>query len=324
MFDTEKDINRYGEIYADLLEKEGMESTVRIARALSHPARIQILQQLRRIPRSITELARLNRMTNSTVIFHLKALEEAGLVFSRMQPNKKGKTLIFYINFSKILLSAQEETQVSHELVLEQSIGVGSYLSAAPSGYIRIATQDRFVVLEKDDVYHPRRFDAKLLCLDNGEVCYAFSNAFARRHTVKRLEFSLEISSESPYYCNDWKSEIVFSVCGVDLATYLSPGDFGGTRGRLTPAWWESNYSQYGMLVTVAIDAEGVYLNDECVRTDVTLETLPLAEEDRITFSLRTDPSLRYCGGFNIYGSRFGNEPQDIVMRATVLGKEDH
>ena len=322
MFDTDKSINRYGEVYADLTSDAGEAKTLLIAKALSHPARIRLLRQLLRIPRSITELGRLNHMTNSTVIFHLRLLEEAGLLFSRTQPNKKGKTLIFYVNFSNIVLSLQNDSLELRDTVLRQTLGVGSYISAAPTGYIRIATEDRFLVLEKDDIYNPSRFEAKLLCLDNGEVTYAFSNAFAKRHRVKRLEFSLELSSESPYFCNDWKSEIIFSVCGVDVASYLSPGDFGGTRGRLTPEWWDDKYSQYGLLVTLSIDGEGVSLNDEYVRKDLTLRDLPLTQADRITFSLRTDPSLRYAGGFNIYGSRFGNEPQDIVMCATVLREQ--
>ena len=318
MFDTDRNINRYGEIFLDLMHREGAENAARLAGALSHPLRITLLRQLLRIPRAITELARINHTTNSTVIFHLKILEEAGLVFSKPQPNKKGKTLIFYVNFSNIVFSLQSDPTEEHDTVIKQSLGVGNYESALPVEYIRIATEDRFIVLEKDDVYNPRRFDAKLLCLDNGEVTYAFSNAFAKRHAVKRLEFSMELSSESPYYCNDWKSEIIFSVCGVELATYLSPGDFGDVRGRLSPSWWDNKYSQYGLLVTLAIDGDGVYLNRERIRTDITLSSLALEKLDKITLSLRTELSRQYAGGFNIYGSRFGNEPQDIVLRATV------
>jgi len=318
VFDTERDINRYGEFFLDLMDREGAETAARIAGALSHPLRIKLLQQLLRIPRSITELARINHATNSTVIFHLKMLEEAGLVFSKLQPNKKGKTLIFYVNFSSIVFSLQNDPKEAHDTVVKQSLGVGNYEFAAPTGYIRIATEDRFIVLEADDVYNPRRFDAKLLCVDNGEVRYAFSNAFAKRQLVKRLEFSMELSSESPYYCNDWKSEIIFSVCGVELATYLSPGDFGDVRGRLSPDWWDNKYSQYGLLVTLMIDRDGVYLNNERVKTDLTLDSLCIEQTDKITLSLRTDLSHQYAGGFNIYGNRFGNEPQDIVLRATV------
>ena len=318
MFDTKKHINRYGEMTIDLTDTAQDERTVLLAKALSHPLRLKLLRQILRIPKTVTELAKLNHITNSTVIFHLNILQEADLVITKTKPNKKGKTLVFYVNFSRITFLLDNTPEKERESVLTQSVGVGCYTSAFPTDYIRIATEDRFIVLEKEDAYNPQRFNAKLLGIGNGEVSYTFSNAFAKHNTVKKLSFSMELSSESPYHCNDWKSEIIFAVCGTDLAIYLAPGDYGNIRGKLSPDWWNNKYSQYGDMVTLSIDHEGVCLNDTRIRTDVTLETLPLKESDHITLSLRTDPSLRYAGGFNIYGSRFGNHPQDIVMSAVL------
>ena len=318
MFDTSREINHCGQIELNCTDESQEQRIVAIAKALSHPLRIKILNQILHEPRSIIALAKLNKLNNSTVIFHLKLLEEAGLVTSRARPNFKGKTLIFYINFVHLHLAAQAPLLKSKENTVEQSMGVGNYIYAKPEGYIRIATDDDFMVMESDDTYNPKRFEAKLLCMDNGEVTYAFSNAFSKRARVHRLEFSLEISSESPYYCNDWKSEIFFRICGVDVATFLSLGDYGGVRGLLNPDWWDSKYSQNGVLTTIAIDNAGVYVNNEMVRDDVTIETLELESKDRILFSFRTDQSSQYAGGFNVYGKTFGNEPQDIVLKAYV------
>ena len=128
---------------------------------------------------NVIDLAKLNKINNSTVIFHLKLLEEAELVTSRARPNFKGKTLIFYINFVNLHLAMQAPILKSKENTVEQSMGVGNYIYAKPEGYIRIATDNDFVVMESDDAYNPKRFEAKLLCMDNGEVTYAFSNAFS-------------------------------------------------------------------------------------------------------------------------------------------------
>lgn len=319
MFDVEKQINRYGDVRLELGTRADEEKVLAISKALSHPVRLQLLKQLLREPCSITELAKLNKLTNSTVIFHLGILEEAGLVVEKVRPNKKGKTLVFYINFSELTFSLKNASSDTRVTVVEQSVGVGNYISASPVKYIRLATDDQFVVLDKEDAYNPQRFEAKLICMDNGEVTYAFSNAFAKQNTVRRLEFSLELSSESPYYCNDWKSEIVFSVCGIDVAEFLSLGDFGDKRGLLSPAWWDSKYSQYGVLVTVTIDDNGVMLNGERVNHRITLAQLELEHRDKITFSLRTEMNRQYAGGFNIYGRRFGNVEQDIVLRAHII-----
>ena len=318
MFHPENTINRYGNVMLELGNKENDERTVCIAKALSHPLRIRLLRQILKIPRSVTELAKLNKISNASIIFHLNLLEQAELIVSKVKPNKKGKTLVFYINFSALNLTLQSAENESDTCFIDQSMRVGNYVFAAPVNYIRIATDNRFIVLEKDDTYNPNRFDAQLICVDNGELSYAFSAAVAKRHKLLKLEFSLELSSESPYFCNDWKSEIIFSVCGIDVATYLSLGDYGGTRGTLTPPWWDNRYSQYGLLTTVTIDKDGTYLNGEKVSTTVCLSTLELEKKDLILFGLRTEQATQYAGGFNIYGKSFGNIEQDIIMRAYV------
>lgn len=318
MFNTNDKINKYGEFFCDLTSKNDENKTALIAKALSHPMRIRMLNQILKSPSSIIELKKLNGLTNSSVIFHLNILEEASLVVSRVKPNKKGKTLVFYVNFSDIYFSLQSNSDRSTSDTIEQSVGVGNFISVEPIEYIRLATENEFIVLDKDDAYNPLRFGAKLICMDNGSITYAFSNAFAKRYSVKRLDFSLEICSESPYYCNDWKSEIIFSVCGTDVARYVSPADFGGVRGKLNPAWWDDKYSQYGELITVSIDGECVYLNGKKTGGEINLKKLALTDSDKITFSVRTELNSKYAGGFNIYGANFGNEPQDIVMRALI------
>ena len=320
MFNSNKTINRYGDVSLDVTNKEDTEKIINIAKALSHSVRINILNQILKKPRTVTELGKLNNLTNSSVIFHLNLLEEAELVVSRVKPNKKGKTLVFYINFSTIDIVTS--FNISDKLnVIEQSLGVGNFQSVEPTGYVRVATEKQFLVLEKDDLYNPIRFDASLICLDNGEITYAFSNAYAIRNKVNLIEFSLEICSESPYYCNDWKSEITFAVNGVEIANYLSPGDFGGIRGERTPIWYDDKYSQYGILTTVAVDEQGVMLNGERIAAYPTLQNLMLSAFDKTTLTIKTKEDSKYAGGFNIFGQHFGNEPQDIIMRAHVSPK---
>lgn len=315
MFDTSKQISHYGNFEFSILEPNNEEKLASVCKALSHPLRIRMLYQLLKSPRSVNELSKLNGLTNSTVLFHLQILEKAALAVCKTKPNKKGKTLIFYINFNEIKINTSENANMPMK-VETQSIGVGNYTYCKPLQYIRFATDERFIVFDNIDAYNPVRFDAKLICIDNGEVCYAFSNTFAQRGTVDKLEFSLELSSESPYFCNDWKSEIIFSVCGIDVATYLSPGDFGGERGKLTPIWWDDRYSQYGLLVTLEIKTDGVYINNKKINDRITLASLPLTDSDKLTFSVRTDKTRKYAGGFNIFGKSFGNFPQDILFKA--------
>lgn len=318
MFDTGKKVSHYGNFEFSILESNCEEKISSVCKALSHPLRIKLLYQLLKAPRSVIELAKSNGMTNSTILFHLRILEKANLAVCKTKPNKKGKTLVFYINFSEIKINTLSNVNTPVK-VETQSIGVGNYIYCKPEQYIRFSTDERFIVFDNIDAYNPVRFDAKLICIDNGEVCYAFSNAFTQKGNVEKLEFSLELSSESPYYSNDWKSEIIFTVCGIDVATYLSPGDFGGKRGKLTPIWWDDRYSQYGLLVTLEIKSDGVYLNNTKVNNRIKLSSIPLTESDKLTFSIRTDKSRKYAGGFNIFGKTFGNYAQDILLKANYI-----
>jgi len=319
MFDTTQSPSFYGDFAFDLNDSDEHAHIALVAKALSHPLRLALLKQILRTPCSVTELAKMNGLTNSTIIFHLSILEQAHLVVSKTKPNKKGKTLIFYNNFKTITLSTEHTAERTS--VVTQSTGVGSYIHCKPTQYIRIATKDHFIVWEQNDAYNPLRHNAELICIDNGEVVYAFSNAFARKNKVERLEFSLELSSESPFFCNDWKSEIFFSVNGVAVCSYLSLGDYGGERGSLTPDWWDDRYSQFGMLTTVAIDGQVLLLNGKRTTDRVTLDDLALSSDDKITLSLATHPSSKFAGGFNIFGKSFGNYTQDIVLKAYLAGE---
>lgn len=318
MFDNEQKINYDGIVRASILDSADKRQIEAIARALAHPLRLNFLEQLLTQPRSITEIAKSNDITNSTAIFHLKILEEAKLVFSRCQPNKKGKTLIFYINFSEIAISTQPKNADARQ-TFEQSIGIGDYIDADVANYLRIATDSDIFYLEKN-VFETCRFKAQLLCTDGGKFTYAFGNSFAKDYIVNEIEFSLEICSESPYYRNDWKSEISFAVNETEILTYTSPGDFGDRRGKLNPTWWPNKYTQYGLLLRIKIDRDGVWLNGEQCNA-LTLDDLNLGQGNRLLFSIYTKRNAKYAGGFNLFGKGFGNYEQDIVLKCNCQNK---
>ena len=51
---------------------------------------------------TITELAKINNITTSTVIFHTNILMDANLIHMLYRPGKKGKTQVFFL-FAVIL-----------------------------------------------------------------------------------------------------------------------------------------------------------------------------------------------------------------------------
>ncbi len=315
MFSTQKESNSNNLVKVNLMDLQHEEKIIKITKALSHPIRIAILRQLIVTPHTITELAELNNITNATVIFHLQILEDSTLIYSKVKPNKKGKTLMFFINFYNLHIFADYK-DTSKTAMHTQSVGVGDYIEANFNKYMRIATNTESHIFENNDAFNSVRYSAQLLCADNGSFTYAFSNRFAKNNKIKRLEFSLEICSESPYYRNDWKSEISFAINGIEVATYLSPGDFGGIKGRLNPEWWNDKFTQYGLLVIIEITEDGVFLNGEKTSNCENINTLNIELNNKIDFSVYTKENSKYAGGFNLFGKGFGNYEQDIVMKA--------
>ena len=137
---------------------------------------------------------------------------------------------------------------------------------------------------------------------------------------------SAEICSEAPLHNDSWPSDITLWINGVEIGTWTCPGDFGGQRGRLTPEWWDSKDSQYGVLKRWLINSEGSFI-DGYQLSRVTLRDLGIEGQAVITMRLGVKEDAQNVGGVNIFGSTFGNYPQDITlrieqMRMTPSGKK--
>jgi predicted transcriptional regulator len=132
--------------------------------------------------------------------------------------------------------------------------------------------------------------------------------------------FSLEICSEAPKYKNNWLSDITFWVNNTEICTWTSPGDFGGQKGRLNPDWWLDDLTQYGLLKTIGISDNGVFL-DEIKISPVRLDDLYIEEKDYFTFRIGIKPDAANIGGINLFGEKFGNYPQNIVVKLEYTEK---
>ena len=75
---------------------------------------------------------------------------------------------------------------------------------------------------------------------------YRFPNVTLKKKTLRKVEVSAEICSEDHEYNMDWPSDITLWINDVEVGTWESPSDFGGRRGKLNPAWWSSDKTQYG------------------------------------------------------------------------------
>jgi predicted transcriptional regulator len=127
------------------------------------------------------------------------------------------------------------------------------------------------------------------------------------------LQVAAEMCSEAPLHDPRWPSDLTLWVNGVEVGTWTSPGDFGGERGRYTPAWWETKDSQYGVLKRWRVTADGSTVDGMAV-SDVTLAQLDLSPGSPIRVRIGVKADAAHVGGLNLFGRRFGNYQQDIVL----------
>ena len=309
----EKIISSEKELLYSLSDQANDAQVEKICKALSSPIRLQMVKQIIETPQTITQLAKRNGLTNSTIIFHLKILADANIINIRYAPGKKGFAQVCFINFREIIF-AKGAKPAPHTAIHEQSMGVGRFVDAQFKT-VGFATKDQLFHLSPDDAFSNIRFDAELLWTTGGRVTYAFGKRFMFGQKVTELRFSMEICSETSYYKNNWKSDISFAVNGKEIATYTSPGDYGGVRGKLNPDWWPNNLTQYGTLITLSITDEGTFLNNTPI-SKVALCDLALDEGNSILFSIYNKPDAKYYGGFNLFGQHFGNHEQSILLTA--------
>jgi predicted transcriptional regulator len=124
----------------------------------------------------------------------------------------------------------------------------------------------------------------------------------------------MEMSSEVPGTNKKWLSDISAWINEVEIGTWTSPGDFGDRRGRFTPSFWKLEGSQYGLLTTWEVTAQGTFIDRRQV-SKVTLADLRLEEHHSIKVRIGIAENAEHAGGINIFGKGFGDYDQDIILK---------
>ena len=132
------------------------------------------------------------------------------------------------------------------------------------------------------------------------------------------MEFSAELCSEYPGHNDEWPSDITLWINGHEIGTWTSPGDMGGKRGLLTPQWWKTNDTQSGFLKTWKVNAEGSWMDGQRI-SNAAIADLGIEENDSIILRLGVKENAKNRGGINIFGSKFGNYPQDLKLVVHLL-----
>lgn len=286
----------------------------RVFAALASEPRLRILELLCDHVANVSEIAEALGISMSSATMHIASLEEAGLVSSEQRPAARGTQKLCARTYDTLLVSlshGRDENPASIEI----SMPVGAYVDCQVSPTCGLAGRQSVIGLFDDpsSFYEPGRIDAQLLWFRQGYVEYRFPNRIPQDAELESLSLSMELSSEAPLHCDTWPSDITLWLNKVEVGTWTSPGDFGGERGSLTPSWWESRNSQYGVMKVWQVNREATFIDGIRI-SDITIEQIDASGHDFISVRVGVQPDAKHVGGLNLFGRSFGNYPQDLVL----------
>lgn len=289
-----------------------------VIRGLSSPVRIQILKLLRRRgPMNVNQISETFGLPQSTIATNIQILQESGLIDTQTLKATKGQQKICSARFDEIVIRLDEESPQQFDNIVEVAMPLGLYTGCGVSAPCGMCSTQRVIgVLDVPDLFlDPARMQAALLWFGRGYVEYKFpNNARLLNADIEAIEFTLELSSETPGTNSNWPSDISLWVNDIKIGTWTSPGDYGDKRGIYTPHWWKLEGSQYGELTSWIISDQSASVNNKKV-SDVTLEQLAIEDHHSIRLKIGIDDAASNPGGINIFGKGFGNHNQNILMR---------
>ncbi len=294
------------------------QSSLVVYEALASEVRIKIIQLLSKNKMNIKELAAELGISSPIVIKHIKKLEDAGIIKTEKVPGKSGLQKLSILKVDHIEINFPKKIFHSFDSY-ETSVPVGHYTDFDLKPTCGLASDKDFIGPVDDPKYFmdPKRMDAEILWFTQGFVQYSVANFLKKEEKLQQFEISMELSSEFPFSNDVWPSDLTFTLNGVELGIWTSPGDFADTRGKLTPEWWPHNLNQYGLLKTIRITGHGTYVDGDPM-SDVSIADLDTSC-DRWTLRIEVKEDAKNVGGATIFGKKFGNHNQDILFKMYYL-----
>ncbi len=295
----------------DLTSNEKYE---KVFKALDSLNRVRILRFLSNKTASISEISLALDLPISTTALHIETLEEAGLIRTELGSASRGLSKNCARMYDKIEFDLPVEEQ-PRPRAIELTMPIGGYVDCQVTSPCGLLNETGIIGLLDDPAsfYEPAHPNAELIWFEHGYVEYRFPNRLSTAMVPTALRLSMEICSEAPLYDLNWPSDITLWINGVEVGTWTSPSDFGGEPGRLTPEWWSTRNTQYGLLKIWHVNESKSEIDGMQI-SEVTLNDLKLRQAPYIAVRIGIKSTAENRGGLNIFGKGFGNYAQDLVL----------
>lgn len=295
------------------------EMALALLKALSSETRLAILAFLGDRSVNVNDIAAALQIAPSSATTHIQILEKADLIRTEVIPATHGLQKLCARTYDDVHIRL-ERINANSQNSFSISMPVGQYHDFDVRPTCGLASETALIGLldTPASFYEPGHVAAQLLWFSEGSVTYRFPNHLPSGSVPARLDLSAEICSEAPLHHLDWPSDITVWINNVEIGTWTSPADFGGQRGLLTPLWWETKDSQYGQLKIWSVSSEGSYIDGKEI-SGIRIQDLHLSERPFVEVRIGIKPDAQNVGGVNLFGERFGNYPQPIVLKVDFL-----
>ncbi|WP_425148559.1 ArsR/SmtB family transcription factor [Deinococcus sp.] len=300
------------------------EAATSLFRVLSSETRVLILSLLSHNVMNVAELTAALDLPHSTVSLNIKQLVEAGLLQVEYVPGSHGTQKLISKKYDEVLVRLPGVAVEAAQDVVEIRMPIGNYRQIEAVPTCGIASDTRYIGTIDDprSFFEPEHVFAQILWFRSGFVEYAFPNNVPFASRLTRLELSAELCSEAPNYDLDWPSDITLWINDIEVGTWVSPADFGGGPARLTPSWWHTDQTTHGLLKTWTVTPEGSFIDAQPL-SEVLIGQVEQPGRTHLTVRLGVKPDARNVGGLNLFGRKFGNHAQDLIMRLHYAFPDD-
>jgi len=306
---------RYGQVSEKItVSLSDVKTMSQFGRAVGSETRLEILKILEFGSFNVNEIAEKLNLPVSTIASNIKVLEQVGLIIAKYQPGIRGSMKLCGRRVDEVYFNFKNSNDSTSDGIT-QSLPVGLFTNCYVEPSCGMASVDGFITENiPSDFFGPNRMSAQILWFSKGFVEYKFSNNTPPNKTIREIELSMEICSEAPKYRMIWPSDISIWLNGLEVAMFTSPGDFGDRIGKNNPEWWPSYNSQYGHIKYLKVNNLGSFI-DEQKNSSIKIHDIPNLNSDFLDVRIGVKNDAKNSGGVNIYGEKFGDYQQDIVLK---------
>lgn len=295
------------------MEIDLVRDSLPVIHALDSETRIDIINLLAQQQTTITALAERLHYSKAIISKHVRILMDAGIVQELANDNGDRRQKILEVKTDSILVNLPEHIYPEFSR-LDYDIPLGNYFANTDiEPTCGLANKNEIIgkVDDPNSFLSSERMTASLLWFSRGSVEYIIPNKVQFNRVPELLDISFELSSEFPVSNNNWPSDISFWINDIKVGTWTVSGNYSDVRGKLTPSWWSSEFSQYGILKHLRVHKTDTGIDGQHI-SDVSLADLGIAESSTLRLRVGIDPSSPHQGGLTLFGKDFGNYPQDI------------